>query len=119
MEILLGVMGCSMGGVARHLVVTLSAGWQRNFFPWGTLMVNILGSALMGASLGLVMEHPMRAYLLLGFCGGFTTFSAFSLQNITLLSEGRRLTLVIYVILSLGLSLMAFLVGSGWIMGKY
>lgn len=116
---LLGVIGCSIGGVVRHLVTTLTTAWRGEAFPWGTLLVNVAGSALMGASLGVAIEHRAWAYLLLGFCGGFTTFSAFSLQNLGLLSEGRRLALVVYIILSLGLSLLAFLLCGAWTMGEF
>ena len=116
---LLGIIGCSIGGVARHCITTLAAVGRGESFPWGTLVVNVFGSGLMGAFYGLRIEYGVWAYLLLGFCGGFTTFSAFSLQNLSLLSEGRRFGLIFYIILSIGLSLTAMLLVSTWVYTKY
>ena len=116
---LLGVIGCSIGGVARHILTTLMRAWSGDSFPWGTMLVNVAGSALMGASLGLLIEHRNLAYLLLGICGGFTTFSAFSLQNLTLLSEARRGAMAAYILLSVGLSASAMLWCGATAMSRY
>lgn len=116
---LLGVIGCSIGGVARHILTTLMHAWSGDSFPWGTMLVNVVGSALMGASLGLMIEYPSLAYLLLGICGGFTTFSAFSLQNLTLLSEGRRGVMAVYILLSVGLSVSAMVWCGATTMSRY
>ncbi len=114
---LLGVMGCSIGGVGRHIVTTLATTGRDESFPWGTLLVNVAGCGLMGAVMDMAIEQPGLGYLLLGFCGGFTTFSAFSLQNLGLLSEGRRVALVVYVLLSVGLGLTALLLCGNWMDG--
>ena len=118
-EMLLGVIGCSVGGVARHIVTSAMTAWRGERFPWGTLLVNIVGSALMGGILGMAIEDRAWSFLLLGFCGGFTTFSAFSLQNLSLLSEGRRVALIVYILTSLGLGLVAFFLCGTWLNGKY
>ena len=108
MEMLLGVIGCSVGGVARHIVSSATTAWRGNSFPWGTLLVNVTGSALLGYSLGVAIECQAWGYMLVGFSGGFTTFSTFSLENLNLLSQGRRGALGCYILLNLSLGALAF-----------
>lgn len=105
---LLGVIGCSVGGVARHIVSTALTAWRGERFPWGTLLVNVTGSALLGFSLGVAIEDRAWGYMLVGFSGGFTTFSTFSLDNLNLLSQGRRGALGCYILLNLSLGALAF-----------
>jgi CrcB protein len=80
-------------------------------FPLGTLFVNVVGSALMGVGVALLLEKavaPRLAPLLMtGLLGGFTTFSAFSLDTVALLERGEAGRALLYVGLSLGLSLLA------------
>jgi CrcB protein len=110
--------GSALGGVLRHaatLAVTAAAG---SVLPWGTLAVNVSGSAAMGVVAAL-MTHGipsawpalLRHGLATGLLGGFTTFSAFSLQTVALLSEGRILAAVVNAILSVGLCVLACGVG--------
>jgi CrcB protein len=88
-------------------------------FPWGTLCVNVLGSFLLGAILaaGSLSEGEgfsfasMQAFLGVGFCGGLTTFSTFSLQNLSLLSQRGRLALAANILASVGLCLLAVAAG--------
>jgi CrcB protein len=116
---LLGVIGCSIGGVARHILSTALVAWRRDRFPWGTLFVNVMGSALLGYSFGVAIGNPAWGYMLVGFSGGFTTFSTFSLDNLNLLSQGRRGALVNYILLSLILGGLACYGCGVWSVGKY
>lgn len=97
-------IGSALGGMARHWATTAIASRFQSSFPWGTLLVNIIGSYL----IGLVASLPdsrfpgsegalLRQFLTIGLLGGFTTFSAFSLQSITLLQQGKWETGVAYI----------------------
>ncbi len=96
------------------------AGWvQRavdSTFPRGTLLVNIAGSFLLGFILRYTMDlagmtTETRAFLTIGFCGGFTTFSTFSYETIALLQEGQWSRASVYLMSSVILSLAATLAG--------
>ena len=80
-------------------------------FPVSTLLINVLGSALAGAiyTLGVSEKLPsdLQTILLVGFCGGFTTFSAYSLQTMTMLERGRWGAGAAYLVLSPALGLLA------------
>lgn len=89
-------LGSALGGMARHGCGVLAARIAGTGFPWGTLAVNVAGSFLIGLILTisapegrLPLGHSARAFLMVGFCGGFTTFSSFSLQTLDLLREGE------------------------------
>ena len=91
-------LGSALGGVARYGASSLIAGWFGQTFPWGTLLVNISGSFVIGffATLtgpdGRVMVAPdFRQFVMIGICGGYTTFSSFSLQTLNLVQEGDML----------------------------
>jgi fluoride exporter len=105
--VLLVALGGAVGSVARYLVsvaalATLGAG-----FPWGTLAVNILGSTAIGVAAGMGIEGQQRLLLVTGVLGGFTTFSAFSLETGALF-ERSPLLAVLYVLASVTLGLAAF-----------
>ena len=78
-----------MGGVCRHLLSTAAQG--RGAQPWGTAAINVGGSFLLGAVTALAPVKDSRSRLLLGtgFCGGFTTFSTFSVEAMTLINAGQ------------------------------
>ncbi len=85
-------------------------------FPWGTLFVNVLGSFLMGAAFEYLAErvepHGMvQLFLMTGILGGFTTFSAFSLEIVTLFSNKDYFSAILYAAGSVLLSLVAMLAG--------
>lgn len=111
-------LGGAIGAVARFLVVT---GTTRAFgagFPMGTLAVNVAGSLAMGILAALLLgprgnlvAHPAAPFLITGILGGFTTFSAFSLDALRLLEDGRIGSAALYVVLSVVLSLGACAVG--------
>ncbi len=96
MHYLLVAMGSAIGGVLRFWTANLLERRLGPSFPWGTLTVNILGSLLIGLVAALAakessMFHPLgtRNFVMAGVMGGFTTFSAFSLQTLQLLQSGR------------------------------
>jgi CrcB protein len=114
--VLLVALGGAIGSVLRYLV-GLASGWLLGpGFPWGTLAVNIAGSLAMGLVIGLAaskfqLTNELRVFIATGFLGGFTTFSAFSL-DFALLFERRDYGLAgLYLAGSVGLSILALFVG--------
>ncbi len=105
-------LGGAMGAVARYGVNILSRRWTG--FPVGTLAVNVIGSFLMGV-LVVVLAHKggtrHAPLLMTGILGGFTTFSAFSLDTVTLWERGQPGLAAGYVLASVGLSLLALILG--------
>ena len=108
--------GSILGGVARYgvaLLVTAGAG-----FPWATLFVNVTGSFIIGlyATLSgsegrIPASVQQRLFVMTGFCGGYTTFSAFSLETLMLVRAGMVRTALIYVVVSVAGWLLAVWVG--------
>lgn len=85
-------------------------------FPWGTLFVNVAGGFLAGLLVGVLARHggaaePVRLFLGLGVLGGFTTFSAFSLETFNMLERGDHGTAALYVAVSVAGSLLALAAG--------
>jgi fluoride exporter len=115
----LGVaLGSAVGGIARYHCGLLAAEWLGDGFPWGTIFVNILGSFVIGffATLTgpdgrLFVRAEVRVFVMVGFCGGYTTFSAFSLQTLELLQAGNVLGASANVVLSMALCLGAVWLG--------
>ena len=116
------MLGSALGGGARYGVSGLVARTVGETFPWGTLAVNIVGSLLIGlvaAVTGpegrLLVSGPARQFIMTGMFGGFTTFSSFSLQTLTLAQDGEWGR----ALLNVGLSVVCCLVGvwAGWAIG--
>ena len=113
-QLLLVFLGGGVGSALRYLVVKYVGTW--NALPIGTLAVNVLGSFLIGIVLGLSLKQQFlsgNSFLLLatGLCGGFTTFSAFSLENQHLLNSGHFLAFVLYTVSSILLGILAVYLG--------
>lgn len=95
MSLLLTAIGCAMGGICRFLGMGLVSRMFGDRFPWGTLLVNALGSFFLGLILGgeivggttWLTSDGAHTLIAFGFCGGLTTFSTFSLQTFSLFSE--------------------------------
>jgi fluoride exporter len=108
-------LGGAAGSVLRYLVGGAAQRMSGAAFPAGTLIVNITGCFIIGALTQHYMNvqtHPqMRALLVTGFCGGYTTFSAFSLETAGLFEGGEYQKAAAYVILSLTLSVIATFAG--------
>ena len=115
-EIIAVGAGGFVGAVARYL---LSGLVHRNVgpgFPWGTLMVNVIGCFLMGCLLylvenRLVVSDQVRLFLGVGILGAFTTFAAFSQESIGLLRSGQNWLALSNVLLSVGVGVMAVWIG--------
>ena len=108
--------GGALGSVLRHYVGKASLLILGAGFPYGTLLVNVLGSFAMGILVGLFANtmnpsQEMRAFLTVGLLGGFTTFSSFSLDVVTLYERGEMLSAAVYIVLSLVLSLAGIFAG--------
>jgi CrcB protein len=108
--------GSAIGGMSRYLVGGLVQRILDTTFPAGTLLINVTGSFLLGAILRYGVETPtltpeLRAFLTVGFCGGYTTFSTFSYEAVALLEDGEWGRAGAYVGLSVLLSLAAALLG--------
>jgi fluoride exporter len=115
---LLVFLGADLGGALRHGVNVGCARFCGPAFPWGTLTVNIVGSFVMGALAGWLAfkaEHgwsqPLRLFLSTGVLGGFTTFSAFSLDAVLLWERGQTGLAAAYVAASVILSIAGLMAG--------
>jgi len=109
-------LGSAIGGVGRYLFGGAVQRWAPGEFPLGTLAVNIVGSLILGFIIRYALETPAistetRAFLTIGFCGGFTTFSTFSYESAVMLQKGEWSRLALYAGLSLALTIGAMLTG--------
>lgn len=111
-------LGSALGGLARALCSYLLLQALGPGFPWGTLLVNVVGSALIGlyatlaAPDGRLFPSPaQRQFVMAGFCGGFTTFSVFSLETLLLIEAGRMAVAGLYVACSVLLWLVGVWLG--------
>ncbi|MCX7325818.1 MAG: fluoride efflux transporter CrcB [Hyphomicrobiales bacterium] len=118
--VLLVFAGAGLGGVLRHLTNLACLRWFGAGFPWGTLAVNVGGSLVMGllaawlgSRAGASWSQDMRLLLMTGVLGGFTTFSAFSLDAFALWERGAVLHAGGYVLASVVLSIAALGAGLG------
>lgn len=103
-------MGSCLGGIARYLLTRWVQESTSSSFPYGTLAVNLLGCLAIGMLYGLFdrhgwMEPELRAFLVVGFCGGFTTFSTFALENFAMLRDGNWVPAALYAGASLVLGI--------------
>lgn len=118
LQFLYVAIGGALGSVARFWLSETVAARYDSSFPYGTLVVNVVGSLLIGLLAGLslpngriVLAPPARLFLIMGVCGGFTTFSAFSLQTYALALDGQWLRAALNTLLSVFLCLFAVAMG--------
>ena len=115
MTVLAIAFGGALGSVLRYLMGGVVQRAAHAGFPYGTLAVNVVGCLLIGALVQHFMNAEpsptVRGFLVVGFCGGFTTFSAFSMETIGLLYGGSYLRASAYVLASVVLCLSATAVG--------
>jgi CrcB protein len=109
--------GSFLGGIARYLLSRVVQNSVASAFPYGTMAVNLLGCLLIGLFFGLsertnLINDEWRIFLTVGFCGGFTTFSTFANENMTLLRDGNFLYFSLYTGLSVFLGLVAVFIGN-------
>lgn len=108
--------GSFLGGVSRYALTRLVQDHILHVFPYGTLVVNIVGCFLIGLFYGLfdrghVLDPDIRMFLTVGFCGGFTTFSTFANENFSMLQGGNFLGMGAYAVLSFMLGLAMVYLG--------
>ena len=110
--------GGALGSVARYWMGIIVARMAGDAFPWGTLLINIIGSFVIGYFGMLTLPDgprpvspDIRLFVLVGLCGGFTTFSSFSLQTVELLRDGEIGRALAYIAASVLLCLLATVLG--------
>jgi CrcB protein len=110
---LLVALGSALGGVARYGASGMVARWFGETFPWGTLLVNVVGSFAIGMFATLtgtegrwLVPAAARTFFMIGICGGFTTFSSFSLQTLNLARDGEWLFAGLNILGSVALCLI-------------
>lgn len=117
MTLALIALGGAAGSVLRYLVGGVVQHLSPRGFPVGTLSVNVLGCLLIGVLAQLFLNAqtsgPLRALLMVGFCGGFTTFSAFSHETAGLIEGGEYARGAAYILLSVTLCIAATFAGMG------
>jgi len=115
---LLIAVGSALGGMARFWCSGVVANLIGETFPWGTLVVNIVGSFIIGFFATLTgpdgrifASTAARQFVMVGFCGGYTTFSSFSLQTLNLLNDGEWLAAGLNAAFSFALCMTAVWAG--------
>tara|TARA_A100001011_G_scaffold315190_1_gene333733 strand:- start:39 stop:410 length:372 start_codon:yes stop_codon:yes gene_type:complete len=111
-DILLVGLGAFFGGSCRHLI-NIKIGLLNLLYPWATFGINLTGSLLIGILMGLSFKDQNLWKLLLttGFCGGFTTFSSFSFESLSLLKSGNIAMVLSYIFLSISGGLLFVAIG--------
>lgn len=102
-------LGGALGSVLRYLTSVVI---KSITFPYATFITNVLGCLLIGLFFGYfekqnVLSQDLKFFLITGFCGGYTTFSAFSLENIKLMQNGEMVTAILYIMLSVIVGFLA------------
>lgn len=116
--IVLVALGGALGSVLRFgISQIIVVSWKT--FPWQTFLINLLGSLLIGILLGVIEDckgstDVFMYFGMIGFCGGFTTFSTFSKESIQLLQQQQYVTVIIYVLLSAIVGLALTAIGYYW-----
>jgi fluoride exporter len=113
---LLVMLGGAIGAGFRYHLSRVAAEQLGQLFPWGTWLANLLGSLLMGVLAGIALQdgkasQPLVLFLGVGVLGGFTTFSAFSLEMVQMIEQGELLVAAAYATSSVAGSLALLFVG--------
>ena len=116
-------VGGALGSLGRFWLAAAMVALTGPRFPWGTFLINVLGSFVIGlvaavtlAPARVAMPPDVRTFLMVGVCGGFTTFSAFSLQTLELLQNGEVWSAAGYIVGSVAFCMAA--VCGGWLLGR-
>lgn len=115
-NMLLVALGGALGSVARYVLSAAVQASAQSNYPWGTMAVNVLGCLVIGFVSALAAAHGMispglKLLLATGFCGGFTTFSTFMQETLTLTSTGNATTALLYIVASVAMGFMAAAAG--------
>ncbi len=115
MNVLLVALGGAIGSAARYLVGVFIGNYFGPYFPWGTFIVNVSGSFLIGLVLGLVgggiLPTEARPFLAVGILGGYTTFSTYSHESLQLIQDGQLGVVVLNTLGQVALGLAAVYFG--------
>jgi|SRR5690554_2622526 len=109
-------LGGGVGSMFRYSISVLFNKFSTTLFPWPTFIVNVLGSFLMGLLISyfgrsLIVSPNLKLLLVAGFCGGFTTFSTFSIEGLNLLNSGNTTIAITYILGSVFFGLIAVWLG--------
>lgn len=114
---LLVALGGAIGSLSRFGIGELFSNKTQSAFPWATLFINLLGCLVIGLIIGiferyqLLSHHSLRSFFVVGLCGGFTTFSTFSLETLRLFQSSQNIQAITYVLISILLGLALTLLG--------
>jgi CrcB protein len=111
-------IGGLLGSMSRYALHLLISSRSLSVFPWGTFTVNISGCLLIGLLVGLESRHilvndPLKWLLITGLCGGYTTFSTFGIEGMSLLHQQQYLPFLAYTIGSVAVGIAATILGYG------
>jgi len=117
LTILTLVLGATLGAAVRYYASLWAAAQFGTAFPYGTLLVNVVGSFILGAFLTLatqriIVSPGLRLFVATGFCGSLTTFSTYSYETVTMLEQGSYLTGALYLFSSLALGVLSVILGA-------
>lgn len=123
LKVIIVGFGGFFGSIFRYLIYLLSNNIIGYSFPFGTFLVNILGCFLIGLTYQIFndmisLSDNLKLFMTIGFLGGFTTFSAFSLDAFLLYQSNSKLAAIMYIFITLVLSLLAML-GGMWVFKAY
>ena len=115
-QIMAIAIGGALGAVSRYLVIGLVTDWLGKSFPYGTLIVNVIGSFLIGILYVVVVQKmhvspELKSIMVVGFLGAFTTFSTFSLEAFNFINEGLVLNAITYILSSVILCIISVWAG--------
>ena len=112
-NLIIAGLGGAIGTIMRFGIYLL---FKTSLFPYATLIINIIGSLMIGMVIGIslkdeVFSNNWKIFLATGICGGFTTFSAFSMENLTMIQQSRYLLSLVYIVGSVTAGIVATWVG--------
>jgi len=115
-QILFVGLGGAVGSVLRYLTHIITMKYYADTFPLATFIVNVAGCFIAGLIFGLTTQQTtetenLKLLLITGFCGGFTTFSAFALENVKLMNSGNTTIAILYIVASVATGLLAVWMG--------